>query len=109
MVWTQEHRDKWIKNHPEYKKEYNKKRQKTPKEKKRFTIKNWKQRGLKLHGYTYDEVYEYYLETNNCEVCNKDLTIGGQQKSMDHCHESGCFRWILCSSCNTKDNWMTKI
>ena len=107
MVWTQEYRDKWIKNHPEYKKEYNKKRQKTPKEKKRFTIKNWKRRGLKEHGYTYEEVYEYYLEITHCEVCNKLLTKN--QKCMDHCHTDGCFRFILCKSCNWHDNWMTKI
>jgi len=70
-------------------------------------IKNWKYTGLKLFGYTYKEVYEYYLSIDNCEVCNKD--ISGYNKHMDHCHNTGIFRWILCNSCNTKDNWINKI
>ena len=91
----------------EHLKESNKKYLQTPSGKKNNTIKNWKRWGLKLYGYTYDEVYEYYLETTHCEVCNKLLTKN--QKCMDHCHTDGCFRWVLCSSCNTLDNWMTKI
>ena len=72
-------------------------------------IKHWKYTGLKLFGYTYEEVYEYYLDCDNCEVCNKDISMGGYNKHMDHCHSTGIFRWILCNSCNTKDNWMNKI
>ena len=103
--YYQENKEKIKERNKEYQKEYSK----TPAGKKSNTISKWKQYGLKLYGYTYDEVYEYYLETTHCEVCNKDLTIDGQQKYMDHCHTTGCFRWVLCNSCNTHDNWMTKI
>ena len=57
-------------------------------------------------GYTYDEVYEYYLSIDNCEVCNKDISMGGHKKHMDHCHLTGIFRWVLCAGCNNHDSWM---
>tara|TARA_R110000765_G_scaffold180868_1_gene286786 strand:- start:29 stop:439 length:411 start_codon:yes stop_codon:yes gene_type:complete len=100
---------KWYEDNKEYYKKYRKEYRQTPEGKKSDTISNWKIYGLKLFGYTYDEVYEYYLDCDNCEVCNKDISMGGHQKNMDHCHDTGIFRWILCSSCNTYDNWMNKI
>ena len=89
-------------------KSYHKEYAKRPEGKKSRTISIWKHYGLKLFGYTYEEVYEYYLDCDNCEVCNKDISIGNQ-KCMDHCHSTGIFRWILCQSCNNQDNWMNKI
>ena len=89
----------------QYKKEY----YQTPECKKSMTISSWIRKGLKLFGYTYDEVYEYYLSIDNCEVCNKDISMGGRQKNMDHCHSTGIFRWVLCQSCNCHDNWMNKV
>ncbi len=83
-------------------KEYNK----TPGGIKRGIISEWKISGLKLFGYTYDEVYEYYLSIDNCEVCNKDISMGGHKKHMDHCHLTGIFRWVLCAGCNNHDSWM---
>ena len=83
-------------------KEYNK----TTSGIKRTIINNWKHMGLKLFGYTYDEVYEYYLSIDNCEVCSKDISMGGINKHMDHCHLTGIFRWVLCCRCNNHDNWM---
>jgi hypothetical protein len=72
-------------------------------------IDKWKRRGLKLYGYTYDEVYEYYLSVNICEVCEVKLNTNNKnQKCMDHCHITGCFRWVLCRNCNTNDNWIKK-
>ncbi len=99
----------WYKINSEKHKHQMKEWRQTPDGKKSNIISKWKQYGLKLFGYTYDEVYEYYLDCDNCEVCNKDISMGGQQKNMDHCHSTGIFRWILCASCNTKDSWMNKI
>ena len=90
----------------EYKKQY---RQTEPGKKSRL-ICHWKQRGLKLYGYTYEEVYEYYLSVNICEHCEIPLNTNFKtQKCMDHCHYTGCFRWVLCQSCNVKDNWINKL
>jgi hypothetical protein len=68
-------------------------------------INQWKGRGVLEYGYTYSELYEYYNDCNNCEVCGKDIT-DKHQKCLDHCHETGCFRWVLCKECNTFDNWI---
>ena len=91
-------------------KEYNHIYHKTDKGKKRNAFSHWKGRGVKEYGYTFDELYEYYKECNNCEVCGKSIFITTKQqhdtKCLDHCHETGCFRWVLCHSCNTRDRWM---
>tara|TARA_R110000765_G_scaffold391407_2_gene484292 strand:- start:113 stop:637 length:525 start_codon:yes stop_codon:yes gene_type:complete len=123
--WYQKNKQimkEWYQNNKEYvkkqKREYykinsekqNKKHkewEQSPEGKKSRKIATWKQSGLKLFGYTYEEVYEYYLSIDNCEVCNKD--ISGYNKHMDHCHDTGIFRWVLCNSCNNHDNWMNKI
>ncbi len=94
-------------NNKEREKERQKEYGKTPNCKKSKTISDWKGSGLELYGYTNDEVYDYYLEINHCEVCNKDLST--TRKNMDHCHTTGCFRFVLCQSCNVCDNWMNKI
>ena len=81
--------------------------QQTPQGKKSKTITCWKSLGLKLYGYTYDEVYEYYMDTTHCEVCKVELNTNTKtRKCMDHCHDTGCFRWILCNRCNVQDYWM---
>jgi hypothetical protein len=85
-----------------------KKSRETHQSKKSNVISNWKKTGLLEYGYTYKELYEYYYECNNCEVCNKDLSTI-HQKCMDHCHNDGCFRWVLCKSCNNRDYWMKNI
>ncbi len=38
------------------------------------------------------------LSLSNCEICNKE--IEGHSKHIDHCHESGLVRGILCRECN---------
>tara|TARA_R100000951_G_C2615859_1_gene172725 strand:+ start:416 stop:958 length:543 start_codon:yes stop_codon:yes gene_type:complete len=105
---TQQSKERY-QNNKEYIKHQMKEYYKTPECKKSYTISNWKRAGLKLFGYTYDEVYEYYLSIDNCEVCNKDISMGGGQRNMDHCHSTGIFRWVLCSGCNNQDSWMNKI
>ena len=40
---------------------------------------------------------------NHCEICNTKLEIASQSKNgkcVDHCHETGAFRGILCNHCN---------
>jgi len=100
--YMKKYREKNKESIKQQKREYNQ----TPQGKKCKTIGDWKHLGLKLYGYTYDEVYEYYMDTTHCEVCNKDIT---NRKCMDHCHDTGIFRWVLCCSCNSHDNWMNLI
>jgi hypothetical protein len=83
----------------EYKKEYNK----TTAGIKSNRIKNWKTRGVISDDYS--SLYDYYLNCKNCEECSIELlegNYGGNKKCLDHDHETGLFRNILCNSCNIK-------
>ena len=73
---------------------------KTPKGIKGYTKKNWKKRGLNMD--TFEEVYEKYLQATKCELCSVEFEKEncGKQKCMDHCHETGEFRNIVCRNCN---------
>jgi hypothetical protein len=61
----------------------------------------WKYRGVLLReGETYDMIYKKVYSTSNCELCN--LSFDGNNKpEMDHSHETGYFRKVLCRSCNS--------
>ena len=93
----------------EYQKEYrenNKEKfknyDKTPKRVKSQKITSWRKQGIK--SINFDLVYERYINTNYCEVCNILLTNGGvdgDNKSLDHQHASGEIRNILCRRCNS--------
>jgi len=73
---------------------------------KSILISKWRQRGLiETDQYTFDELYEIYLYHTNCEECEVELTTGKRcstSKCLDHDHETGKFRNILCHTCNVK-------
>ena len=68
-----------------------------------FNKKNaWKTNGLICE--TIEElegIYGLYICSERCENCNCVYTTDNK-KCMDHCHETGNFRNILCHSCNMK-------
>ena len=77
---------------------------KTPSGRKVSRISDWRRNGV-IHD-NFDELYEIYLNTKNCELCNVELTIDypttKTTRCLDHDHETGLFRNILCNSCNVK-------
>ena len=101
----------------EYQKEYMKKYRAKNKEKKNEYMKEYRQtaKGIKVRiigqwkwmgvigdlSTLYDE---RYLLSTNCEVCNKTYA-SSLDKCLDHCHQSGEFRQMLCRACNSFDNW----
>lgn len=72
---------------------------------KRYATKEYKKshaayRRLKRYGIT-NEQYEQRLKdcNNSCEICGVSFTTA--KLHVDHCHETGKFRGLLCSCCNT--------
>ena len=65
-------------------------------------INKWKLRGLICDDY--DALYQKFINTTNCEVCNVLLTVDKYTtlttRCMDHDHTTGLFRNVLCNKCN---------
>ncbi len=71
------------------------------------TIYNWRRNGLiDSDDDNYEKIYQRYLDTSNCDLCNVILTYDRYQtsttKCMDHNHETKLFRNIVCHKCNTQ-------
>ena len=68
-----------------------------------LTINTWKFRGVIYHDF--DELYEVYIKTMNCWHCNKEFT-STRDRCLDHNHETGAFRAIVCRACNLNDSYI---
>ena len=64
---------------------------------KTFTKRNWKIQGLITD--KFDEIYNNYINAKYCELCNKQFK-NTRDRQMEHNHETGEFRNIVCRSCN---------
>jgi len=88
----------------EWSKNYNKNYPKTPHGKINIMITKWKHNGLKCESREdYELIYDKWLNSSRCDECNCEYSKGNR-KCMDHCHDTGLFRNILCHSCNTNLN-----
>ena len=67
------------------------------------TISHWKHYGVIYHDF--DELYEIYIKTMNCTHCSKEFK-NTRDRHLDHDHETGAFRKIVCNKCNTRDNYL---
>tara|TARA_R110000787_G_scaffold184182_1_gene296083 strand:+ start:202 stop:585 length:384 start_codon:yes stop_codon:yes gene_type:complete len=83
--------------------------QQTPKSVKIRRIRNWRNRGIKLpEEYPDWDIFyeEEYIKTTKCEECSVNLTEDKKNTSttrcLDHNHNTGDFRNILCLSCNRR-------
>ena len=69
----------------------------TEKSKKTCRISDWKRIGVIYEDF--DILHNTYINTNNCEWCNKDIT---KRREVEHNHYSREVRGIVCRSCNMK-------
>lgn len=82
----------WVNNNPEKARESWRKASK-----KNYSTKNYRVRHLAKYGLT-EQGYESLLLSQNklCAICNEDKPL-----CIDHDHETGKVRGLLCTSCNT--------
>jgi len=64
------------------------------------TIYNWKVKyELKESDEKIEELYNRYIIATHCELCNKEFK-SSSDRCMEHDHETGRFRNIVCKRCN---------
>ena len=97
-----ERRKEYRLNTKEHIKEYQKEYGQTPNGIKSRRIIIWKKSGV-IHE-DFNKLYELYINTNECNVCHKTFK-NTKDRHLDHSHENGEFRYVLCQSCNIHDNW----
>jgi len=73
---------------------------KYPEETKKTKTKyQWKKNGLKFTEDEFNLIYDRWLKSTNCELCNHDYSRS--KKCMEHSHITGKFRSICCNRCNS--------
>ena len=63
------------------------------------TKTQWKSRGMIFTLDEFEEIYKKYIYTTNCELCDV-LFPNSLNRQLDHCHETGKIRNIVCCKCN---------
>ena len=77
---------------------------KTPQGKKHNTMSTWRRYGVNNVNFI---LYDKYINTHCCDVCKNEFK-NSRDRHLDHNHDTGDFRQILCRACNTHDSWKKK-
>ena len=59
----------------------------------------WRSRGIKLRtNEDWDSIYLFYITCEECEGCG--VNLNNIKRCLDHDHETGFIRNVLCNRCN---------
>lgn len=64
---------------------------------------NWLQRGIDITAEQYQELHD--LQVGKCAICGR-AEASGRRLAVDHDHETGHVRGLLCTKCNTTVGWV---
>lgn len=64
---------------------------------------NWRQRGINITVPEYEQLYA--LQVGVCRVCRRAEPVSGRLLAVDHDHDTGEIRGLLCTKCNTTLGW----
>tara|TARA_R110000803_G_C11750797_1_gene292435 strand:- start:41 stop:469 length:429 start_codon:yes stop_codon:yes gene_type:complete len=109
-IWYEDNKDKnqiekklKSKTYRDKHKEKMKKYRQSPEGKRSIKISCWREYGMFCDDW--DKLYEYYINCKNCEWCNAELTTDRYNtkttRCLDHDHNTGLFRNVVCLSCNS--------
>ena len=65
------------------------------------TLANWKRNGLIESDEQIEFIYTDYIYGIHCDLCG-EFYKSTKDRQMEHCHETGEFRNIVCQSCNLR-------
>ena len=91
-TYREEHKDELKQKKADY--------YKTPNGIKSRIINKWKDYGIISNDF--DTLYDLYINTDKCMYCEKSFA-DSYYRCLDHDHETGLYRAVLCRSCNVKD------
>lgn len=110
MVWREKNKSRlkdyyknWRKEHPDYSKEYYKKNTTKLKLKSREWSNKHRDKIVKrIYGLSEEDFKLLLLSQNNkCAICHIDFGKGILAPHVDHDHETGIIRGLLCRRCNS--------
>jgi len=98
-----EDRREYMRSYDLKNKDKNKEYSQTEKCKKTRRICQWKRNGVICEDFNI--LNNTYINTKNCDWCNKDIS---KKRDLEHNHNSGEIRGIVCCSCNQKISFKDK-